>query len=90
MRPRLTVFISNKHIWAQIIDDQKGHTLVSANDKEVGGGKTVDVAYKVGALLAKKAVAKKITKVVFDRGRYKYHGRVRSLADAARKGGLIF
>lgn len=87
---RLSVFVSNRHIWAQIIDDQKGHTLASASDLEVGGGKTVDVAVKIGELIAKKAKEAKIKKIVFDRGAKKYHGRIKALADAARKGGLVF
>lgn len=89
-RPRLSVFISNKHIYAQIINDEKGETLVAARDAEVGNGKTVGIAKKVGELLGKKAKEKKIREVVFDRGGYKYHGRVKTLADAARKQGLEF
>lgn len=82
-RFRLSVFRSNKYIYAQIIDDKKGVTLVSAS-----GDKTE--AAKVGEELAKEAKAKKIVKVVFDRGEYKYHGQVKALADGARKGGLSF
>lgn len=89
-RLRLSVFVSNKHIWAQIIDDQKGQTKVSANDLEVGGGKGIDVAVKVGELIAKKAKEAKIKKVVLDRGARKYHGRIKALAEGARKGGLTF
>lgn len=89
-RPRLSVFISNKHIWAQIIDDAKGKTLVSVSDGEVGNGKSVEVAQKVGSLIGKKAKEKKIRKVIFDRGGYKYHGRVKALAEAAREEGLEF
>ncbi|GAB6934788.1 MAG: 50S ribosomal protein L18 [Calditerricola sp.] len=95
-RPRLNVFRSNKHIYAQIIDDLKGHTLVSAStlDKElrdqIENGGNVEAAAKVGALVAKRALAKGITKVVFDRGGYKYHGRVKALAEAAREAGLEF
>lgn len=87
-RPRLSIFVSNKHIFAQIIDDAKGVTLVSVQDKEVGGGKNMEIAKKVGELIAKKAVEKKIKAVVFDRGDYKYHGKVKILADTAREGGL--
>lgn len=91
-RPRLSVFVSNKHIYAQIIDDQKGRTLASATDREVEqkGGKTVDVAKRIGELIAKKAKNTDVSKVVFDRGGYKYHGRLRALAEGARKGGLSF
>lgn len=89
-RPRLSVFISNKHIYAQIIDDQKGRTLFAAVDSEVGGGKGVAVAEKVGELLAKKAKEAKIKKVLFDRGGKKYHGRVKALAEGARTAGLEF
>lgn len=91
-RPRLSVFVSNKHVYAQIIDDRKGRTLASATDREVEqkGGKTVDIAKKIGELLAKKTKAEKINKVVFDRGGRKYHGRLRALAEGARAGGLKF
>lgn len=89
-RPRLSVFISNKHIYAQIIDDKVGETLVWATDKEFGGGKTVELAKKIGAEIAKKAKEKKIKEVVFDRGNYKYHGRIEALAQTAREGGLSF
>lgn len=95
-RPRLNVFRSNKHIYAQIIDDLKGHTLVAAStlDKElrdqIENGGNVEAAAKVGALVAKRALEKGITKVVFDRGGYKYHGRVKALAEAVREAGLEF
>lgn len=90
-RPRLSVFRSHQHIYAQIIDDTKGQTLVAASDMEIEDGKTkVDRAYKVGELIAQKALAKKIKAVVFDRGGFKYHGRVAALAEGARKGGLQF
>lgn len=90
-RPRISVFRSIKHIYCQIIDDGKGQTLVSASDKELKDGSNgVTVAGQVGELLAKKAKTKKITKVVFDRSGYKYQGRVKALAEGARKGGLIF
>jgi len=95
-RPRLTVFRSNKHIYAQIIDDQVGNSLVSAStaekdmvgDKENGGNKAA--AVKVGKALAARALEKGIKAVAFDRGRYRYHGRIAALADAAREGGLNF
>lgn len=95
-RPRLNVFRSGKHIYAQIIDDQKGVTIVSAStvDKQLRGdianGGNVEAAQKVGAAIAKRAQEKGITKVVFDRGGYLYHGRVKALADAAREAGLEF
>ena len=93
-RPRLTVFRSNKHIYAQIIDDQQGHSLAAASTaeesvcgpKENGGNKAA--AAKVGKALAARALEKGIKKVAFDRGAYRYHGRIAALADAAREGGL--
>ena len=92
--PRLNVFRSNSNIFAQIIDDEKAVTLVSASsiDKELKltNGSNVEAATKVGELLAKRAKDKKIKKVVFDRGGYLYHGRVQALADAARENGLEF
>lgn len=92
--PRLAVYRSLKHIYAQIIDDAKGITLVSASskDKELGlaHGGNVESAKAVGADLAKKAIAKKIKAVVFDRGGFLFHGRVKALADAAREAGLEF
>ena len=92
--PRLNVFRSNSNIFAQIIDDEASKTLVSASsiDKELkleNGGNT-EAAEKVGELLAKRAKKAKISKVVFDRGGYLYHGRVKALADAARENGLEF
>ncbi len=90
-RPRLSVFRSNKHIYAQIINDVDGVTLASVSDKEIkSSGKPSDVAKEVGLNLAKKAKVKKIDSVVFDRSGYKYHGRVKSLAEGSREGGLIF
>ena len=95
-RPRLSVFRSSKHIYAQIIDDLKGGTLAAASSMEKtlrDGGKTganVDAAKAVGKLVAERAVEKGVTEVVFDRGGYLYHGRVKALADAAREGGLSF
>lgn len=91
--PRFCVFRSNQHIYAQIIDDEKGMTLVSASDLQEGGKKKnvkADLARQVGELIAKKAQEKKITKVVFDRGGFKYHGRIKTLAEEARKNGLKF
>jgi len=95
-RPRLCVFRSNKHIYAQIIDDTIGHTLVAAStlDPELRGKlqKTwnVEAAREVGRLIGKRALEKGIKKVVFDRGGYKYHGRVKALAEGAREAGLEF
>ena len=91
-RPRLTVFKSNAHIYGQVIDDEKGVTLVSFSDVKVKKEKQtkVQMADKVGEELAKLAVAKKIKKVTFDRNGFRYHGRVKALADGARKGGLEF
>ena len=89
-RPRLTVFKSSVHVYAQLIDDETGKTLVSASDLKIKTGKKVEMAGKVGEELAKGAVAKKIKKVIFDRNGYKYHGRVKAVADGARKGGLEF
>jgi large subunit ribosomal protein L18 len=93
-RPRLNVFRSNKHIYAQVIDDVKGVTLVSASslEKDFGLESTgnIEAAQKVGELVAKRAVEKGITAIVFDRGGYLYHGRVKALADAARENGLEF
>lgn len=91
-RPRLDVYRSNKNIYAQVIDDVKGHTLASAStlDKNVSGTTKTDQAKSVGKLVAQKAAKKGIQKVVFDRGGYLYHGRVQALADAARQNGLKF
>jgi large subunit ribosomal protein L18 len=95
-RPRLSVFRSSKHIYAQVIDDVPGQTLAAASSMEKttrDGGKTganIDAAKAVGKLLATRAVEKGVKEVVFDRGRYLYHGRVKALADAAREGGLSF
>lgn len=113
-RPRLCVFRSSKHIYVQLIDDEKGSTLLTACDQNLKkpkrkekkektkiqdkktketqkplGGK-VAIAFEVGKLIAEKAGKKKIKKVVFDRGGYKYHGRVKALAEGAREGGLMF
>jgi large subunit ribosomal protein L18 len=92
-RPRLNVFRSTKHIYAQIIDDVNGVTLASASSLSKGfegDGGNVEGAKKVGELIAKNAVEKGITNVVFDRGGYLYHGRVKELAEGAREGGLKF
>ena len=93
-RPRLNVFRSNANITAQIIDDEKGVTLVSAStlekDLKITNGGNVEAAKLIGAEIAKRAKKAKITKVVFDRGGYLYHGRVKALADAARENGLEF
>lgn len=118
MRPRLSVYRSLKHIYAQLIDDEKGKTLAAASDLELkkskaskkkggqksrtqtrrekqaekaekGSGKTA-IAYEVGKLIAEKAVKKQIKKVIFDRGGFLYHGRIKALADGAREKGLIF
>jgi len=95
-RPRLTVFRSSKHIYAQIIDDTKGATLAAAStiDKGLKGalksGADIEAAKAVGKLIAERAVAAGVKDVVFDRGAYMFHGRVKALADAAREGGLQF
>jgi large subunit ribosomal protein L18 len=93
-RPRLAVFRSLKHIYAQVIDDRRGHTLAAASSGEkkaaAGNGGNVAGAKQVGKLIAERAKAGGITKVVFDRGGYLYHGRIKALADAAREAGLEF
>jgi len=97
-RPRLCVFRSNKHIYAQLIDDEKGQTLAAVSDLKLPKNvklkkdmsRKVAIAYEVGKLIAKVAKEKGIEKVVFDRGGYKYHGRVKALAEGAREGGLKF
>lgn len=92
-RPRLNVFRSLKHLYLQLIDDEEKKTIVSASDREVKNKKELkkaDIAFKVGELLAKKAVAVGIKAVIFNRGSYKYHGQVKAVADGARKGGLKF
>lgn len=104
--PRLCVFRSNKHIYAQIIDDEKGKIILSSSDLELKKPKTktrkpkeksekdlkgkIAIAYQAGQLIAQKAFKQNIKKVVFDRGGYKYHGRVKSLAEGTRAGGLQF
>lgn len=95
-RPRLSVYRSLKHIYAQVIDDTRGVTLAAASTlspeirEQVNGKKNMDAARLVGRLIAEKAKARGITKVVFDRGGYMYHGRLAALADAAREQGLEF
>ncbi len=91
-RPRLAVFRSLHHIYAQVIDDRQGRTLAAASslEKGAGGGGNVAGASRVGQLVAERAKAKGIEKVVFDRGGYLYHGRVKALAEAARAAGLEF
>jgi large subunit ribosomal protein L18 len=95
-RPRLSVFRSSKHIYAQIIDDAAGHTLAAASSLDGGlrtsfeSGADVAAAGAVGKLIAQRAKAAGIERVVFDRGAYLFHGRVKALADAARESGLVF
>jgi len=93
-RARLTVFRSSKHIYAQVIDDLKGATLAAASslekDMRSKTGANVDAANAVGKLVAQRAIEKGVKSVVFDRGGYLYHGRIKALADAAREGGLQF
>ena len=93
-RPRLSVFRSSKHIYAQVIDDVKGATVAAASslEKDLRGktGADIDAAKAVGKLLAERAAEKGVKEVVFDRGSYLYHGRVKALADAARESGLSF
>ncbi len=89
-RPRMTVFRSNKQIYVQLVDDLAGKTLVAASSKGIAEGNKTEIAAKVGAEIARKALEAGITEVVFDRNGYLFHGRVKSLADAAREGGLKF
>ena len=94
-RPRLCVFRSLRHIYAQVIDDTQGYTLAAATSQEAeqqvsGPSSKLALSEAVGKLLAERAKAKGITQVVFDRGGYKYHGRVKALADGSREGGLSF
>jgi large subunit ribosomal protein L18 len=93
-RPRLVVFRSSKHIYAQVVDDQRGVTLIGAADTSEGvqaeGKGKVARSFALGRLIATRAKEKGIAKVVFDRGGYQYHGRVKAVADGARKGGLEF
>ena len=92
-KPRLSVFRSNKSIYAQVIDDEKQKTIIGVSQKELSNKEKTtktDKARQLGLLIAKKAIQKKISEVVFDRGSYKYHGRVKAVAQGAREGGLKF
>lgn len=89
-RPRLCIFISLKDIYVQAIDDNNGKTIVSADLKEAKAKNNIEGAMKLGKLMAKKCLDKKLTEVVFDRGGRKYHGKIKSFADGAREGGLKF
>lgn len=96
-RPRISVFRSNKHVLLQLIDDSTGKTIVSARDieeaprgKKAGIGTRVNLAFEAGKRLAERALEKKISAAVFDRGGYKYHGIIKMVADGVRKGGLQF
>jgi large subunit ribosomal protein L18 len=92
-RPRLSVFRSNKHVYAQIINDLTKETITGASEAELKLAEKVNKsgrAKEIGLLIAKKAAAKKVTAVVFDKGAYKYHGRVKAVAEGAREGGLKF
>ncbi len=92
-RPRLFVFRSNQHIYAQLVDDDSGKILMSASDKDLKptkGEKKSDIAKGVGKFIAQKAIGNKIEKVVFDRGGIVFHGRIKALAEGAREGGLKF
>ena len=95
-RPRLSVFRSGKHIYVQVIDDSRGATVAAASSLEKGlraklkSGATVEAAGQVGQLIAERAVAAGVSQVVFDRGGYRFHGRIKALADAARESGLTF
>ena len=89
-RPRMTVFRSNKQIYVQLIDDEAGKTLCASSSKGLEAAPKIEMAAKVGKATAEKAIAAGVTEVVFDRNGYLFHGRVKSLADAAREGGLKF
>jgi large subunit ribosomal protein L18 len=91
-RPRLSVFRSNVHIYAQVIDDVAGHTLAAAStvEKDASDGTKTEQAAAIGKLVAQRALDAGVTKVVFDRGGFQYHGRIKALADAAREAGLSF
>ncbi len=90
IKPRLSVFRSSRHIYAQIIDDMQNKTLVAVSDLKYAKGVKLEKAVLVGEDIAKKALKKNLKQVVFDRGGYRYHGRVAALASGARKGGLVF
>lgn len=87
-RARLSVFVSNQHIYAQIVDDSKGITVAAASDRDVKAGKNSDIARAVGTKVAELAKKAGVTEVVLDRGGRKYHGRIKQLTDGAREGGL--
>ncbi len=89
-RPRLCVFKSGKHIYAQLIDDEKAKVLAIASDLKIKKGKKLEKAMEIGLLIAKAALEKKIDKVVFDRAGFIFHGRIKAVADGAREGGLKF
>ena len=92
-RPRLFVFRSNQHIYAQLVDDETAKILMSASDKDLKpakGEKKADVAKSVGKLIAKKALEAKIENIIFDRGGFLFHGRIKAVAEGAREGGLKF
>ena len=89
-RPRLTIFRSNKYIYAQLIDDDTGHTMAQASSREVDGPLSAEVAAKVGTAIGERAKDAGVDTVIFDRGGYAYHGRIKALADAARETGLKF
>ncbi len=90
-RPRLSVIRTNAHIWVQLIDDTKGLTLAATSSKTLGvKGTKTEVATKVGEKIAELALANKVKKITFDRGAYRYHGRIKALAEGARKAGLNF
>ena len=92
--PRLSIFRSSRHLWVQLIDDASGRTVAAAGDQEVrsqlkkSGSGSIEAGALLGGLIAKKASERKISRAVFDRGGYRYHGAIKAIADAARKGGL--
>ncbi len=91
--PRFFVFRSNNHIYTQLIDDENGKTILSSSDFELKKSKTKEektIAYRIGKLTAEKALKNKIEKVIFDRGGFKYHGKIKAIAEGAREGGLQF
>lgn len=95
LRPRLSVYKSNKYMSAQIIDDQKNSTLVSISEKQLGklgelGKNGLEKAKELGKMIAEKAIKEKIKKIVFDKGGYSYHGKIKAIAEGAREGGLEF
>ncbi len=93
-KPRLAVFRSSRHIYAQVINDEQGHTLTAASSADLTAenhpDSKVSVAFDVGKLIAKRSIEVGVSKIVFDRSGYLYHGRVKALAEAAREGGLVF